>query len=210
MNSILPIITIIGIHLVAVITPGPNFFVSAKHGLSYSRPAGLSTTAGVATGTLIHVTLGFLGLSALVAQSVWLFMLLKYAGAIYLIYLGVKALLLKSRPPELAGLPFEQAAPMSPERAYGIGLLTCLTNPKSALYFLALFTSIISTDTPLTLKLIVILLLPLISWLWYSLVAVSFSFQPIKQWYSRFYSWIERVFGILLIGLGLKIALSAK
>lgn len=210
MHFILPLITILGIHMVAVISPGPNFFISAKHGLSYSRRAGLSTTAGVATGTLIHVTLGFLGLSALVAQSIWLYTMLKYLGAIYLIYLGVKALLAKSKKPNWAELQLGQPVPLAPKQAYSIGLLTCLTNPKAALYFLALFTTVISVSTPLAVKLTLVMLLPVISWLWYSLVAMSFSLRQVKQWYSRFYGWIETVFGVLLIGLGLKVALSAR
>jgi RhtB (resistance to homoserine/threonine) family protein len=210
MDLILPIVTIIGIHLAAVASPGPNFFISAKHGLSCSRPAGLSTTAGVATGTLIHIILGFLGLSALVAQSIWLYTLLKYVGAIYLIYLGIKALLATSKQPDWAGLQSEQFVSMPPELAYRIGLLTCLTNPKAALYFFALFSSVITVNTPLTIKLTLVILLPIISWLWYSLVALSFSLRQFKQWYSRFYGWIETIFGVLLIGLGLKIALSQK
>jgi RhtB (resistance to homoserine/threonine) family protein len=210
MDFVIPILMIVGIHLAAVASPGPNFFISAKHGLSYSRPAGLSTTAGVATGTLIHITLGFLGLSALVAESIWLYNLIKYAGAAYLIFLGLKALLAKSKQPDWAGLQSGQSEVMSPERAYGIGLLTCLTNPKSALYFLALFTTVISASTPLPIKLTLVVLLPVISWLWYSLVAMSFSLRRFKALYSRSYRWIETAFGVLLIGLGFKIALGSK
>lgn len=211
MNSFLSILTIAGIHLVAVATPGPNFFISAKQGLTCSRPAGLLTTAGLATGTLVHVTLGLLGLSALVAQSIWLYNLLKYLGAAYLLYLGIKALLAhKKEQPGWAGLQLRQAKPISWERAYHLGIMTCLTNPKSAIYFFALFTSVISADTPLAIKLTLAVLLPVISWLWYSLVALSFSLGPLKQWYNRFYTGIETTFGLLLIGLGLKIALSHK
>jgi threonine/homoserine/homoserine lactone efflux protein len=141
MDLILPIVTIIGIHLAAA-SPGPNFLSAPSMGWSCSRPAGLSTTAGVATGTLIHIILGFLGLSALVAQSIWLYTLLKYVGAIYLIYLGIKALLATSKQPDWAGLQSGQFVSMPPEQAYRIGLLTCLTNPKAALLF-ALFTNVI-------------------------------------------------------------------
>ncbi len=210
MDFLWPILTIAGIHLAAVISPGPNFFISAKHGLSYPRPAGLSTTAGVATGTLIHIGLGFLGLSALLAQSLWLYTSLKYVGAVYLIYLGVKALLAKHAPPQWEGAAAGPVESMSPERAYRIGLFTCLTNPKAALYWLAIFTTVISATTPLAIKVTLAVLLPLISWLWYSLVALSFSLQPFKHWYGRFYSWVETIFGVVLIGLGVKIALSYK
>jgi RhtB (resistance to homoserine/threonine) family protein len=211
MNFFFSILTIAGIHLVAVATPGPNFFISAKHGLTYSRSAGLLTTAGVATGTLIHITLGLLGLSTLVAQSIWLYNLLKYLGAAYLLYLGIKALLTrKKEQPGWAGLHTGQAQPISLEQAYRIGIVTCLTNPKSVIYFFALFTSVISADTPLAVKLTLVILLPVISWLWYSLVALSFSLGPLKQWYNRFYRWVETIFGLLLVGLGLKIALSHK
>ncbi len=206
--SFLPLLlTILGIHIAAVITPGPNFFISVKHGLTYSRPAGLLTTTGVATGTLIHVTLGFLGLSALVAQSIWLYTLLKYVGAIYLIYLGAKTLLTRHRPPDLAGLPAGSSHAIAPGHAYRTGLMTCMTNPKSFIYFFALFTTIITPDTPLTIKLLLLVLLPVVSWVWYSLVALSFSLPQFRQGYNRFYSWIETSFGLLLIGLGLKIAL---
>lgn len=210
MEPNLLIVTVIAVHLLALISPGPNFFISAQYGLNYPRPVGLLTTAGVATGTFIHVLLGLLGLSAIVAQSIWLYSILKFLGAAYLIYLGAKSLLSKGEKMDLAAVEVASSSQFSKRQAYQVGILTCLSNPKAAVYYLALFTSLILPGAALTSKVILMVILPIMSWLWYSLVVYGFSLTGVKDLYRRFRRWIDLAFGALLMGLGLKIILSTK
>jgi threonine/homoserine/homoserine lactone efflux protein len=83
MTALLSILTIASVHYLAVISPGPNFLIVTRSALGSSRRAGMLATGGVATGSLIYIILGFLGISMIVAQPVWLFNLLKLLGAVY-------------------------------------------------------------------------------------------------------------------------------
>lgn len=206
MNLTLLILPVLGLHLLAVMSPGPNFLVSLQLGLTNPRPVSLFAALGIATGTLVHVTLGFLGLSAILAHSLWLFAGLKILGAIYLIYLGVKSLLKwRNTPPDW---PADiTAASLNRRQAYRVGLVTCLTNPKSAIYYLALFTSVISITTPLAAKLTLVLLLPLVSLGWYSIVTLLVSLPWFRAGYRRVYRGVDAAIGALLLGLGFRLAL---
>ena len=210
MDFFIPIITIAFAQVLATLMPGPNFFISVKQGLSCSRDTSFYTVAGIGVGNFIHIVLGFLGLSAIIAQSIWLYSILKYLGAAYLVFLGIKALFVKQKDP---GPDFNQAVSddhMSYIQAFRLGLFTCLSNPKAVVYYLALFTTIVPPDTTLAAKLIMIVLLPLISGTWHSFVVVSLGNKQARQFYSNFQKWINTVFGSLMIFIGLKIALSER
>lgn len=117
--------------LVAV--PGPNLLYIANRALADGRRAGMASVLGVETGTLVWVCSAAAGLSALLASSAVAFDVVRYAGAAYLIYLGVRTL----RAREEDGVP-AGPAPASLGRAYREGLLVQLSNPKVAVFFLAL------------------------------------------------------------------------
>ena len=116
--------------LVAI--PGPNLIYIATRSLSQGPRAGLASALGVEAGTLVHVTAAAVGLSALIASSATAFTVVKYLGAAYLLYLGVRALMSR----QAAELPADAvAAPLG--RAFAQGMLVNVLNPKVALFFLA-------------------------------------------------------------------------
>lgn len=117
---------------VLIITPGPNLIYIITRSLSQGRAAGLLSALGVDTGTLVHVAAASLGISALLASSALAFNLVRYAGALYLIYLGVRTWLSPGQAPELA-----QSAIATQSRIFWQGILTNVLNPKVALFFLA-------------------------------------------------------------------------
>jgi threonine/homoserine/homoserine lactone efflux protein len=112
--------------------PGPSVLLTIARSISSGTRAGIATSLGIAMGDLIHTTLAVLGVSAIVFASAVAFSLMKYLGAAYLIYLGIKAL---REPAASLDLPAE--AQISPKRALKQGLLCEALNPKSALFFLA-------------------------------------------------------------------------
>ena len=118
--------------VVFAVVPGPAVFYIVTRSVSQGRRAGVVSAASIATGTLVHVVAATLGLSALLASSAAAFSVVKYAGAAYLIYLGVKAL--RSRPAAEAG---PQIAPQSLWRVFREGWIVAVLNPKAALFFLA-------------------------------------------------------------------------
>ena len=117
---------------VLVAIPGPNHVYIVTRSIAQGRRIGLASAFGVETGTLVHISAATVGLSALVASSAVAFDTLRYAGAAYLAYLGIRALL-RDDALELDG----GAAPPSARRAYLDGVLVNVLNPKVALFFLA-------------------------------------------------------------------------
>ncbi|HEX6338612.1 MAG TPA: LysE family translocator [Jiangellaceae bacterium] len=132
----MPTLNTVGIFAAAAVVfavvPGPAVFYIVTRGMSQGRRAGVVSAASIASGNSVHVVAATVGLSALLASSAAAFSVLKYAGAAYLIYLGVKAL--RVRRDAAAG---PEVAPQSLWRVFREGWIVAVLNPKAALFFLA-------------------------------------------------------------------------
>jgi len=122
----------VGAALLLLVVPGPSVLYIVTQSVSYGRRAGISSVAGITTGTLVHIAAATVGLSALLASSALAFDMVKYLGAAYLIAVGIR---------RLAGLEREQAPyPRRTRdlgRLYRQGIVVNVLNPKTALFFLA-------------------------------------------------------------------------
>jgi threonine/homoserine/homoserine lactone efflux protein len=128
------------------VSPGPGMLYVLARSLRGGRRVGLASSLGTATGGLAHVVAAALGLSAVLARSANAFLIVKYAGALYLIWLGLRALLAKS------ATPSETAAAVDTGRAgspFWQGVATEVLNPKTALFFLAFIPQFVTHDAPL-------------------------------------------------------------
>jgi threonine/homoserine/homoserine lactone efflux protein len=112
--------------------PGPSVLLTVARSINSGTRAGIATSLGIAMGDLVHTALAVLGVSAILLASAVAFSLMKYLGAAYLLYLGIKAL----REPAVS-LQLSTEARISPQQALKQGLLCEALNPKSALFFLA-------------------------------------------------------------------------
>jgi len=130
--------------IVLVITPGQDTFFILGRSLASGRAAGIAAALGITAGSVIHTFLAALGLSALLATSPYAFMAVKFAGAAYLLYIGVRALLTRA-----GNLPGTDAGGESDGRwsAFRQGIVSNLLNPKVALFFLALMPQFISAGS---------------------------------------------------------------
>src|SRR5215471_637282 len=115
------------------ISPGPDMIYTAARSLSQGTKAGVFSALGIFTGCLFHITAAIFGLSKIIEESVLLFSIIKYAGAAYLIYLGIKSLIKKSK--KEANL--HELPPMSYRKIFLQGLITNVLNPKVAIFFLS-------------------------------------------------------------------------
>jgi RhtB (resistance to homoserine/threonine) family protein len=188
-----------------VVVPGPNFAMTLRNSLTRSRRAGLFTAFGVSLGGVGHVTYSLIGIGMLISQSIFLFNTLKRLGAIYLIYLGIRALL--SGKQDQGDLQ-RAAAPLDDLAALRMGFLTCMLNPKSTLFFFSLFTQIIQPGTPLPTQVLYGLTIVACQLTWYSLVALAGSHRAIRGVFSAASHWIERATGALMILFGVRLALA--
>ena len=128
--STLALFALAALALIAI--PGPNMVYVATRSMSEGRRSGYASALGLLTGTLINVAAAAAGLSALIASSATAFNVLKYLGAAYLVYLGLRALLKRDEAAEEGA-----ARPVSLARAYRQAIVVQLLNPKVALFFLA-------------------------------------------------------------------------
>jgi threonine/homoserine/homoserine lactone efflux protein len=117
---------------ILLVIPGPAVTYIVSRSIAHGRAAGLVSVLGISTGVLCHVVGATLRLSAVLATSALAFQSIKYVGAAYLVYLGIKTLLQKDAQ---FGVAANGETKLS--RLYGQGLLVCLLNPKTALFFLA-------------------------------------------------------------------------
>lgn len=205
MDYLPQIITVAGIHLLAVMSPGPDFIVVTRNALVHSRRSGFFTAIGLGLGILTHVTYCLAGIGLIISQSVVLFTIIKYLGAAYLVYIGIRALTAKVQP---ANLQFKHASGLSDMRSLRMGYITNVTNPKATLFILSLFTLVISPDTPLAIKLVMGLEMTVVTALWFGLLSYIISHPLVRRRFAKIQHPLERFMGGALVLLGIKVAFS--
>lgn len=199
-------LTVALVHLLAVASPGPDFAIVLRESVSNGRHAGIWTALGVGSGILLHVGYCLLGIGLIVSQSIVLFNLLKWLAAAYLIYIGIRAL--QARPADPASAELAPLAARSPRTAFVRGFVTNGLNPKATLFFLSLFTLVISPQTPLLVQAGYGLYLALATAVWFCAVALLFSQARVRRGFVRLGHWFDRLMGAVLVGLGIKVAFS--
>jgi RhtB (resistance to homoserine/threonine) family protein len=191
-------------YLAIAAIPGPNFLMTVHNTLTHSRTTGLFTALGIALGTSIHGIAGLAGLFLIVLHTGRLYDVLKIAGGLYLAYVGVRVWLTSA---EQVNFEVGRAAePLGKLQAMRHGLLTSLSNPKTAVFFFTIFTTLIAPETPAWAKWTMDIAMALTAVVWYSLVAVLFSQVPVQRLYKRLSTPIRFVIGGLFIGLGVRVA----
>lgn len=208
MENLALIGTVAAVHLLTAISPGPDFLMAVKNSLTYSRKTGIFTAAGFGLGISVHIFYSLAGLAVLISKSILIFNFIKIMGAAYLMYIGAKAFLSKSSHLKINNE--EKKNDISPLSAIKIGFLTNVLNPKATLFFLGLFTLVISPETPRSVLLTVAVIMVLNTILWFSLVAIFFTQKRIRSIFERCENFFTKLFGGFLILLGIKIAISRE
>ncbi|WP_313227314.1 LysE family translocator [Stutzerimonas chloritidismutans] len=199
--------TVALVHLLAVASPGPDFAVVVRESVTQGRRIGSWTALGVGCGIFVHVAYSLLGIGLIVSQSIVLFNLFKWLAAGYLLYLGWRAL--RARPMSLdTADEVGTTSDRSPWQAFVVGFVTNGLNPKATLFFLSLFTVVISADTPLWVQAGYGVYLAGATALWFLLVAWLFSRGRVRARFARMGHWFDRLTGAVLIGLGVRLAVS--
>lgn len=199
--------TVALVHLLAVASPGPDFAVVVRESVAQGRRAGSWTALGVGCGIFVHVAYSLLGIGLIVSQSIVLFNLFKWLAAGYLLYLGWRAL--RARPMSLdTADEVDTTSDRSPWQAFVVGFVTNGLNPKATLFFLSLFTVVISADTPLWVQAGYGVYIAGATALWFLLVAWLFSRGRVRAGFARMGHWFDRLTGAVLIGLGVRLAVS--
>ena len=200
-------LTIAIAHLFAVASPGPDFAVVLRQCVTSGSRAGLWTSFGVGSAILLHVGYCILGVALLLSQSPALFNGMKYIAAAYLLYLGIQSIRKSLKSAIVIETNVEEIN-VEPRKAFALGFLTNGLNPKATLFFLALFTVVISPDSPISIQIIYGIYLAIATFAWFALLSKILGSENIRAWLQRAGAWFERGMGIILIFLAVQIAVT--
>ena len=198
-------ITIAIAHLLAVASPGPDFAVVLRQSVNGGTRVGLWTSAGVGAGIFLHVAYCLLGVALLLSRIDWLFLLVKWIAAAYLAWLGIQALSQAWRGEATADATGAAAA-AAPLRAFATGFLTNGLNPKATLFFLALWTVVISPTTPVAVQLAYGAYLAIATFLWFAMLSQLLGRHRVREFLLRAGRWFEAGMGAVLLLLAARIA----
>lgn len=201
------LITYVLIVLGFVFIPGPATLLTMARAASSGTRVGIATGAGIAVGDIIHTSMAIVGLSAIIATSALLFSVVKYAGAAFLIYLGIRAMLDKA-PVVLNGAPAISAG-----RAFRQAVLTEVLNPKTALFFLAFLPQFVrpehgSTALQLATLGAVFVLLGFVSTIVFAVGAGRLG--NLLRRHPAVVKWQGKVVGTIYCAVGVRLALQER
>lgn len=195
------------------IAPGPDSLLIMTRSATQGWRAGSAAALGIGTGTFIHIFAAALGLSAVLARSATAFAIVKYAGAAYLLYVGIALLRHKGQRTAEGGTPIAEPPFLSYRRIFFQGLLTNALNPKVAVFFLAFVPQFIATEVPNKALAFIVLgcIFNLNSMLWCHFLAVSSVFASKRVKLSKTVArWVNRIIGTVFISFGIKLAFSER
>lgn len=204
------LLTFIAAGLLLNLTPGPDVFFILTNALRSGVRAGLVAALGIMAGCCVHIVAAAVGLSALVAASATAFTVLKWVGAVYLVWVGITMIFTRTKPDAPGLMSGVGAVPGSLWAVFRRGFWTNAVNPKVALFFLAFVPQFIAPHTAHpSLVFLALGLLFNFNALW-----VNFGWVMAATWMSRRVGavqcglrWLERVAGVVFIAFGVRLAL---
>ncbi len=192
--------------MIGAMSPGPSFVVVSRIAISRSRFDGLAAALGMGIGGVTFAILALAGLTALLSQFEWLYLVLKIAGGAYLVYIAF-AIWKGARQP-LALSDGDVVGRSMPARSFTTAMLTQLSNPKTIVVYASIFAALLPKAVPVELLLALPVGVFLVEAGWYAIVALAFSARQPRKVYIAAKAWIDRAAGAVMAGLGLRLILS--
>lgn len=201
--------TVALVHLIALMSPGPDFFFFSQTAASRSRRQAMYGVMGITLGVAIWAAVALLGLHLLLSRMAWLHNLITFGGGLYLCWMGWQLLRAAARRQAPAGdNPPAVAVDGGREHRFLRGLLTNLANPKAVIYFGSVFSLFVGDNIGAGARVGIFALILGETLLWFSLVAVVCALPAMRRGYQRLARWIDDVAGVLFAGFGINLILS--
>ncbi len=210
MNFYQGLLLLTSIHLLAAMSPGPDFVLVSSQTLTKGKKVGLYCSLGITLGLSVHILYSILGLATVIAHSAWLLTVIKVIGGSYLIYLGWQGIRSTAKPPSQDNQPNEneKIAPLSKsviKSSIKQGFFCNVFNPKAPIYFVSLFTLVLSVDMPMWQLTFYGIWIMLLQMAWFSTVVMLLSMPAINRKFQSHAHWVDRVMGVAMASLGLNL-----
>jgi threonine/homoserine/homoserine lactone efflux protein len=196
------ILVIVSLTLLVMISPGSDMVLVLRNTFMSGRSAGLQTSMGILSGNLVHISYCILGIGLLISQSIVAFSALKFAGAAYLIYLGIMSFRSGAKT-----LDTNVIEGRRPNRTWFVqGFVNNLLNPNGTLFYLGVFTMVITPETAAGAMLLLVLIMMLVSASFWLFFVYTLDRPTIREFIERSQQTVNRIFGGLLLLLGMRVA----
>ncbi|CAJ0699975.1 LysE family translocator [Ralstonia holmesii] len=196
------------ITILAVISPGADFAMVTRNSLLHGRRAGVLCALGIALGVQVHVFYTMFGVGLLIAHAPALLQGIKLVGAAYLVWIGWKTLSAKALPNGEATAHGTSTPTLSTLAALRMGFLTNALNPKTTLFVVSTYTQVVHAGTPLAAQFGYGVFMSAAHAVWFALVAAVFASGALRRSLLARQRIVDRVIGVILIGLGLALGLA--
>jgi threonine efflux protein len=200
--------TVAVLHIVALVTPGPDFFFVSQTAVSRSRKEAMMGVLGITGGVMVWSGVALLGLNLILEKMAWLHSIIMVGGGLYLCWMGYQMLrsALKKetvKPTEEVSVELARSG-----RSFLKGLLTNLSNPKAIIYFGSVFSLFVSNDVGSAERWGLFVMIALETLVWFTVVASLFALPQMRRGYQRLAKWIDGVAGALFTGFGIHLIIS--
>lgn len=190
-------------------SPGPSFILVARTSLAVSRRNGLAAAVGMGVGGVFFSTIALLGLLAILTAVPLLHLALKVLGGTYLVYVGYR-IWRGARQPIVLESTSLQNRPTQAWSSFVLGLVTQVSNPKTAVVYASVFASLLPRYIPPSVLVVLPIMVFAIETIWYSVVALALSSSTQRARYLASKAWIDRTAGAIMSLLGLKLIVEAQ
>ena len=200
-------LTVAVLHIVALVTPGPDFFFVSQTAVSRSRKEAMMGVLGITGGVMVWSGVALLGLNLILEKMAWLHNIIMIGGGLYLCWMGYQMLRSALKKEKVTQeLPAVELAHGG--RSFLKGLLTNLSNPKAIIYFGSVFSLFVSNDVGSAERWGLFVMIALETFAWFTIVASLFALLQMRRGYQRLAKWIDGVAGALFAGFGIHLIIS--
>ncbi|MDN0107972.1 threonine export protein RhtC [Yersinia rochesterensis] len=200
-------LTVALVHLVALMSPGPDFFFVSQTAASRSRREAMMGVVGISLGIVVWAGVALMGLNLILQKMAWLHEIIMVGGGLYLCWMGWQ-LLKSARSKQEASESEVQVALPARGRTFVRGFLTNLSNPKAVIYFGSVFSLFVGDDVSAGARWGLFVLIIAETFVWFSIVACVFALPVMRRGYQRLSKWIDGLAGVLFTGFGIHLILS--
>ncbi|CAG9296472.1 LysE family translocator [Celerinatantimonas diazotrophica] len=204
-------ITVAVAHFLALLSPGPDFLLIVKSAIKNGPKKSIGVAGGIASANALYISLCLIGVGSLLASSVMIMIVLKIAGGLFLMYLAVMAL--KAKKADYKDIAFSATQINKSNttflKEFVTGFMSGILNPKNLLFYLSLFTIVLTKDVNFGFKVGLGIWMTLVVFLWDVCVIYVLSIEKVRRKFSKVAYYIDKCTGALLGLIGFTIVKSA-
>ncbi len=200
-------LSVMTVHFLALMSPGPDFFFVSQTAASRSRKEAMLGVLGITSGVMVWAAVALLGLNLILAKMAWLHSIIMVGGGLYLCWMGYQ-MLRGALKKEAVNSPVPQVELAAGGRSFVKGLLTNLANPKAIIYFGSVFSLVVGDSVGADARWGIFMLIVVETFAWFALVASVFALPRVRRGYQRMAKWIDGIAGALFAGFGIHLIIS--